>query len=210
MTLPMTLPMTLHDALLLFTVCLAAMVSPGPGVAAVVARGAACGWRRALGFIAGIVIGDLVLFTAAAIGLAALAATWRGLLSLLAVAGGLWLVVSGLRLWRDIGHGGPAADQTATPIAGLLMTLGNPKAVLFYLALLPAILGPGPTGMLAFTESALIVALTLTLVMTSYAVAGQAAARALAHPLVLRRLCATIMIGAGLFVLGRAGLDLLP
>lgn len=203
--------MNFRDALLLFSVCLAAMVSPGPGVAAVIARGATNGWRGALGFILGIVAGDLVLFTAAAIGLAALAATWSGLITALAVAGGLWLVLSGTRMWRQDGDGDAgttAGTGAASPLAGLLMTLGNPKAVLFYLALLPAVLGPAPAGLFAFVESAAIIAITLTVVMTSYAAAGQAAARLLARPMLLHRGSAAIMIGAGLFILGRAALDL--
>ena len=52
-----------------------AVATPGPGVAAVIARGLDHGPRGAAAFIAGFVVGDLIWFLGAALGLAALAQT---------------------------------------------------------------------------------------------------------------------------------------
>ena len=65
----------------------AAVLMPGPGVATVVARALASGARRTLPFILGMVLGDLVWFSFAAFGLAALAQTLHGLFVALKYAG---------------------------------------------------------------------------------------------------------------------------
>ena len=52
-----------------------AVASPGPGVAAIVARALGYGLRGAPAFIAGFLVGDLVWFALAATGLAMLAQT---------------------------------------------------------------------------------------------------------------------------------------
>ena len=46
-----------------------AVASPGPAIAALVARSLSSGFRRSLPFLAGIVAGDLVWFTLTALGL---------------------------------------------------------------------------------------------------------------------------------------------
>ena len=52
-----------------------AVAAPGPGVAAVIARGLAHGLKGTPAFIAGFMVGDLAWFAIAATGLAALAKT---------------------------------------------------------------------------------------------------------------------------------------
>jgi len=63
-------PMTLAGLLIFAAVYVVATASPGPGVAAVVARVLAKGTHGMPGFIAGFVIGDLIWFSIAATGLA--------------------------------------------------------------------------------------------------------------------------------------------
>jgi threonine/homoserine/homoserine lactone efflux protein len=68
--------MTLTGLLVFGAAYATAVFSPGPGVAALVARVLARGLRGAPAFIAGFLIGDLVWFTVAATGLALLAQTF--------------------------------------------------------------------------------------------------------------------------------------
>ena len=76
-----------------------AVATPGPGVAAIIARSLAHGFKGAPAFVAGFVVGDLVWFGIAATGLAALAKTaatvfvaikWAGVAYLLYLAWKLW------------------------------------------------------------------------------------------------------------------------
>ena len=69
-----------------------AVASPGPGVAAVVARALAHGTRGAGAFIAGYVVGDLVWFTVAALGLAALAHSFQSVFVVVKYAGAAYFL----------------------------------------------------------------------------------------------------------------------
>src|SRR5579859_1995346 len=70
--------MSLHGLALFCLVYLLATASPGPGIAAVLARVLSRGAGGMGYFIAGFVVGDLVWFTFAATGMAALAQTAHG------------------------------------------------------------------------------------------------------------------------------------
>lgn len=192
--------MSLSDALILFTACLAAMASPGPGVAALVTRASHVGIVGSLPFIAGMVAGDLVLFTLAIAGMATLSsalAVWMPLLSGLA---GLWLLWLGWKQWQAADRPLTAATASASFMAAWLLTIGNPKTIIFYMALLPIIIGSQGLRLADAILGALIVAITLTMVMLGYATLVHGAMGFLQHPRPLRRLCAVVMavIGGGL------------
>jgi len=119
-------------------------IAPGPAVAMVMSRGASIGLLRTLPFIAGLVIGDIFLFVGALLGLAALAAAlgplflvikWLGVCYLLYLAYSTWNAeVSSLEA-VEVGPGGWRSFGLA-----LILPLGNPKAVGFYVALLPTVM----------------------------------------------------------------------
>jgi threonine/homoserine/homoserine lactone efflux protein len=68
-----------------------AVSSPGPGIAAIVARVMTRGLNGMAGFIAGFVVGDLVWFTIAATGLAIIAQTFEALFVAIKYAGAAYL-----------------------------------------------------------------------------------------------------------------------
>jgi threonine/homoserine/homoserine lactone efflux protein len=89
-----------HYGLLSFCVAyVLAVASPGPGVAAVLARSLGHGMRGAPAFIAGFLIGDLVWFALAAAGLAALAQVAQTAFLVVRCAGVLYLLYLAYRLW---------------------------------------------------------------------------------------------------------------
>lgn len=119
-------------------------IAPGPAVAMVMSRGASIGLVRTLPFIAGLVIGDIFLFIAALLGLAALAAAlgplflvikWLGVCYLLYLAYSTWNAEVSLLESTAVGPSGLKSFGMA-----LLLPLGNPKAVGFYVALLPTVM----------------------------------------------------------------------
>ncbi|MDC6169314.1 LysE family translocator, partial [Paucibacter sp. XJ19-41] len=98
---------------------------------------------RAVAAVAGLVVGDLLLISAAGLGLATLLRQWPLLLTVLRWAGAAYVGWMGWAMLRAA----PAA--VAAPAAGgfraaLLLTLINPKPVLFFAAFFPLFLGAGP------------------------------------------------------------------
>jgi threonine/homoserine/homoserine lactone efflux protein len=71
--------MTPASLLLFASVYFVAVAAPGPGMAAVIARGLGQGMKAAPAFIAGFLLGDLIWFTIAATGLAVIAKTFATL-----------------------------------------------------------------------------------------------------------------------------------
>ena len=163
--------------------------TPGPGVAAVVARALGVGFVGALPMVAGLILGDVVWLAAAAFGLAALAASFGTLFMAVKWAGAAYLLWLAVKLWRaPVAEGEPLAAE-ARPLspargflAGLAVTLGNPKAMVFYLALLPAVIDLSHVGPLGFVELAGAAALVLAVVMGTYAAAADRARRWLVSP----------------------------
>ena len=123
-----------------------AVATPGPGVAAAVARGLSRGLAGAPAFIGGFVVGDLTWFFAAAWGLSALAQTAHTAFLAVKYAGALYLLYLAYRLWSmpaqalPVGAAQPPAQKPLALFLGSLsLTLGNPKTMMFFIALLPSV-----------------------------------------------------------------------
>ncbi len=144
--MPRFLTMTLSGLFVFSTVYALAVATPGPGVAAVLARSLARGAQGAPAFIAGFLIGDLVWFTFAATGLAAIAARAQPLFLVLKYVGAAYLLYLAWRLWSAPArpleeHSASLPQQTPVQVflSSLVLTLGNPKTMVFFLALLPTV-----------------------------------------------------------------------
>lgn len=113
-----------------------AAVIPGPGVAALVGRALGHGFASSLPFIIGLAIGDIFFLTVAILGLAALAAAASGVFFVVKILGGLYLIYLGWRFWTaDVETpkvvGGTARNPWLVMVSGLVVTLGNPKTIVF-------------------------------------------------------------------------------
>ena len=118
---------------------------PGPGVTALVARALGSGFRSSLFMAFGLVLGDLTYLTAAVLGLAFIAQTfgtvflvikWLGVAYLAYLAWSFWR--SGITPEKVEARKGTGGALTSL-VAGLAVTLGNPKTMIFYLALTPTL-----------------------------------------------------------------------
>lgn len=194
------------SALMVFAAALlVAAASPGPGLAALVARVLARGRAGAVAFTAGLAIGDVVWLAAAVTGLSALAQTFGGVFLAIKYLGAAYLLYLAYRLWTA-----PVAVVSATEaprsegsgrlfLAGLAVTLGNPKVMVFYLALVPTLLDIGAITPLAFAELALVTLAVLALVFGAYIVLALRARRLFESPKALRRVnraTGAVMAGA--------------
>src|SRR5438105_2022989 len=147
---------------------------PGPGVAAIVARGLGGGFRSAIPMVLGILVGDLVYLAFAAFGLAAIATYFGAVFTVvryLSAAYLLFIAYKFLTAKPGAEQIGPKASQhwTKTLLAGLALTLGNPKTIVFYLALLPTVVPLDKITLAGFFELAGIVVVILLLIGLGYA-----------------------------------------
>ena len=140
------------------TALLVAAASPGPGIAALVARVLGRGPRGAVAFSAGLAVGDVVWLACAVVGLAALAEAFHGLFLAIKYGGVAYLAYLAYRIWTAPVEARALAAETAREhpfrlfLAGLALTLGNPKVMVFYLALLPTILDLSRVTLWGFAE----------------------------------------------------------
>jgi len=190
-----------------------AVATPGPGVAAVIARSLARGISGSAAFIAGFVVGDLIWFSAAALGLSALVHTVPALFAVLRYAGAAYLLWIAIKLWtgpvREISADAlPELEMTAlrTFIGSFTLTLGNPKAILFFVALLPTVVPLENLDVRGYLGIAVAIAIILPSILGAYVVAAARARRwfrsARAHKL-LNRGSGTLMAAAAVAVATR-------
>lgn len=160
----------------------AAAASPGPAVAAVLARVMAKGTAGISAFIAGLLLGDLVWLACAVFGLAALAALFQPLFLVLKYLGVAYLFWLAWKLW-NASH--PPAESEAVRgnglalfLPGLLLTMGNPKTMLFYLAVLPTVIDLSTLTPLGFAEIAAVICTVFVVVFGTYVLLAASIRRA--------------------------------
>lgn len=175
--------MSVYGFLAFCAVYTLAVATPGPGVAAVLARSLAHGSRGAPAFIAGFLIGDLTWFIVAATGLAAIAQTAQTAFLIIKYAGAGYLLYLAYKLWfapvRPL-EAAPAScvEKPARLFLGsLAITLGNPKPIVFFLALLPTVIHLETLSLADFLEIAAAMAVILPAVLGTYALAATRARR---------------------------------
>ena len=175
--------MSAYGFLTFCAVYVLAVASPGPGVAAVVARSLTRGMNGAPAFISGFIVGDLIWFTAAATGLAALAQTAYTVFLVVKYAGAAYLLFLAYKLWtapvQPVNDAPVEASQTPFKLflGGLSLTLGNPKAIVFFLALLPTVINLATLTVAAFVEIACAIAVLMPIVLGGYALLASRARR---------------------------------
>lgn len=134
---------SLSDLALYAAALLALFLTPGPVWLALSARSLSGGFAAAWPLALGVVVGDMVWPGLAIFGVRWIAQDAAGLLALLRFVGMAVFWVMGINLIRHADHG-PSRDSRLTApgawagfVAGLAAILGNPKAILFYMGVLP-------------------------------------------------------------------------
>lgn len=133
--------MELHTYLA-FVLATSIMIAlPGPSVLLTVAHSISFGWHRALSTVAGATVGIAVQLFVAAIGLVSLLNVVAEAFEWLRWAGAAYLVYLGIKQWRSAGE--PLEVDTASVsktnlfVQGLVITILNPKSLIFIAAFLP-------------------------------------------------------------------------
>jgi threonine/homoserine/homoserine lactone efflux protein len=150
--------MTLATAIAFAIAMFFLAIVPGPGVAAIVSRTLGSGMNAGLAVITGLAVGDTVFLVLAIGGLSAVASVIGPLFQAVKYVGAAYLIWLGYKALTakaapiDIAPATTMSPWRETSI-GLLVTLGNPKPILFYGALMPTFVditkvGVGDVGVL--------------------------------------------------------------
>lgn len=185
---------------------------PGPGVTALVARALGSGFRSSLFMSLGLIVGDLTYLTAVVLGLALVAQTfgmlflavkWFGIAYLAWLAWTFWN--SGITPESVEARKGKSG-LVSSFVAGLTVTLGNPKTMIFYLAITPTIVD---LKTITLSDYGVLCALTvavLLVVLVPYLALAAKARWFLKTPRALKalnRTAAAFMAGAALAIASR-------
>lgn len=204
--------MTLTTLLAYCAALFFAAAIPGPGMTAIVARALGSGARETLFMGFGLVLGDLVYLTAVILGLAFVAQTFTGAFMVIKILGALYLVYIAYKLWtagllpQDI-KARKTSNLGMSFLSGLLVTLGNPKTMLFYVALVPTLIDLRAIGL---KEYAMLVCATFVVLMTvliPYILLASRARLLLKQPRALKslnRVAAGILGGTAAYIATRA------
>ena len=178
---------------------------PGPGNLALLTATGKGGVRAGMAATLGVIAGDQVLLWLAVAGLSAVLINYPSLYSSVKWAGAAYLIGLGYSLFNAEPGDAPVLEMKSEHYfrQGLLITVLNPKAIVFYLAFFPLFVDPKiHLGLITFGFMALtIAALTLAYGLVVVLLAHHLAERVRANPLatvMLNKVAGALLIGFGL------------
>lgn len=190
-----------------FALAAAAVIAiPGPTTLMVLGHTASNGWRIGALSLIGVTLGDICAITLSVLGFSALLATSATAFTAMKWLGAAYLVWLGIQLWRA-----PPMELTPTQenrasvrsaiLQTFIVTLLNPKGILFFAAFLPQFIDPAKP----LWPQVLVLMLTFDLLAATiqglYIFAMGRARNRIASPQVLKnmnRVGGAMLVGAGL------------
>lgn len=200
------------SSLLIFAGALAVVAgSPGPSVAALVTRVLTNGYRSVLPFVAALWLGEAIWLALAVYGLAAIADTFHVVFVIIKYVGVAYLLYLAWKMWFAPSHVAEDSlphNQSAGKMfaVGIAITLGNPKVMVFYMALLPTIIDLNSISTLQWGELTLTTIAVLMITDLSWVGLATRARKFLKSRRAVRatnRASATVMAGAAALIAAR-------
>ncbi len=174
---------------------------PGPGNLALITSTGKGGIAGGMGATLGVIAGDQLLLWAAVAGVSALMAAYPAAFHAVQWLGAAYLAWLGLKLLRVKPGAAPIVNIKAGHYVrqAMLITLLNPKAIIFYLAFFPLFIDPAQhQGLKTFgVMAATIAVLTFLYGLLAVLLTWKLAERLRANP----RISATLEKAAGIFLL---------
>jgi leucine efflux protein len=178
---------------------------PGPGNLALLTATGKGGVRAGMAATMGVIAGDQVLLWLAVAGLSAVLINYPSLYSSVKWAGAAYLIGLGYSLFNAKPGDAPVLDMKPEHYfrQGLLITVLNPKAIVFYMAFFPLFVDPRihlgliTFGFMAMTIAALTLAYGLVVVLLAHHLAERVRANPLAT-VMLNKVAGALLIGFGL------------
>lgn len=186
---------------------------PSTSVALVVIRSATMNPTNGVAVSMGIVLGDLILVGLAILGLTVLSELIGGFFLAVKIAAGMYLIWFGTNLIRSrtinltCKYSGTGGGLSASFLAGLFVTLGDVKAIVFYASLFPAFVD---ISALTLPDIAIILLITVAAVGGVKLVYAFAATKVMAIGREFgvgnkaRLASGALMVGAGTYLIARA------
>lgn len=180
-------------------------ITPGPGVFATISRALASGFSSASFVVLGIVLGDIIFLLLAIFGLSAIASILGDFFILVKYLGGIYLLFLGYKILTSKENeteikGIQELSWKRNFLTGLLITLSNPKVILFYLGFLPTFVNLQTLNIFDIITISFIVAIILGGVMLAYAYSASSAKKLFKNKNTNKRmnlLAGSVMITAG-------------
>ena len=191
-------------------VFVASAATPGPDTMTIFGRALAGGRASAVPFTVGVVLGKLTLLTLVMLGLAALAQALGPLFVIIKLAGAAYLVWAGIRLWRSSAEAeARALEKEVTwrdAITGYALSVSNPHAIVFYVALLPTVVEVQSMTFSNYLLLCLLLSVLTVLIAGVYALSADRLRHLLRSERARRvsnRVAGGVMIGSGVVVATR-------
>ena len=169
--------MSFLDSISLFLIMVTLAVIPSASVALVVTRSATLGISNGIAVSMGIVLGDLVFILLAIFGLFVIAETMGAMFVVIKYIGGAYLLWIGYSLLTSkkkptytVESSKLRGNIAVSFLSGFLLTLGDVKAIFFYLSLFPAFVDLAAIEYLDLLIIVFVTILTVGGVKVSYAI----------------------------------------
>ena len=155
-------------------------ITPGPGVFATISRALSSGFLNASFVVIGIVIGDIIFLLLAIFGLSAIASILGDFFILVKYLGGIYLLFLGYKILTSKEQetnlkGIYELSWKKNFLTGLIITLSNPKVILFYLGFLPTFINLQTLTAIDIFIISTVVTIVLGGVMLAYAYSASSA-----------------------------------
>ncbi len=205
--------MSIFEALTLFVIMLPLAAMPSSSVALVVARSVSAGRLNGAFSALGIVAGDLIFVAMALVGMSVLAESLGTLFAVVKYCGGAYLVWFGWGILRSKSSFSVPVTTKKTRslmtdfMAGLLLTLGDVKAILFYASLFPTLVEIDQLGVREVSIISTITVVTVGGVKLAYVMFASKIVDNLQDHMpsdVPRKLGGALLIGCGSALIAKA------
>ena len=196
--------MTIAQWLPFLLLCVAMELTPGPNMAYLAILTIQAGRRAGFFAIAGIALGLSLIGVLAAFGVAEIVSNSPPLSHLLSGVGFIYLLWLAWDTWRVPVEPRPQSVSTMHPqyfVRGLVTNLLNPKAFMFYVAVVPGFIGGGNTLSHALVLTCIYVFVATSVHVVIVLLAGQAAPYLSAphRQRRVRQLMALLLVGVALW-----------
>jgi threonine/homoserine/homoserine lactone efflux protein len=184
---------TLTESALYAGALMILFLTPGPVWVALIARALSGGFNSAWPLAVGVAVGDVLWPLLAILGVTWIVSVFAGFMIVLKWVATIMFVTMGVLLLRNAGKSISSDSRLTRPgmwagfVAGVVVILGNPKAILFYMGVLP-----GFFDLTRLTASDIVVICILSLLVPllgnlALAVFVDRARRLMTSPKALRR-----------------------
>ena len=187
-------------------------ITPGPGVFATISRALSSGFLNASFVVMGIVIGDIIFLLLAIFGLSAIASILGDFFILVKYLGGTYLLFLGYKILTSKEQetnlkGIYELSWKKNFLTGLIITLSNPKVILFYLGFLPTFINLQTLTVIDIFIISTVVTIVLGGVMLAYAYSASSAKNLFKSKSSKRKMniaAGSVMISAGAVLIIKA------